>query len=798
MRSNLPVTQVEHLLGDDVSIVSKTDPKGKITFVNQDFIDASGYSESELVGQPHNLIRHPDMPEEAFADMWETLHAARPWTGTVKNRCKDGAHYWVVADVTPLRDGSGVSGYLSVRRKAQPAEIAAAETLYRRLKDGSARGLGIKEGVVVRTHVLARGWRLITRIGIVPRMALIAAGYLVPLGIAVDYALEGRGPLGLALPAAGAAVLLATLAASTRFAVSLATDLKEVAAAIDDQGAHRFSKSITVHGARELADVLRAQKALRTQQGYELSSSQRLLEENTRIQVGLDCATTNVMIADRDLNILYMNKSMLAMMRHAEAAIRTDLPAFDTARLLGTNIDIFHKNPAHQRHMITKLEKTHTATIGLGGRTFTLTVTPVRDSQGERLGTAVEWLDHTAEVAVEKEISAIVAAAAAGEFGERLDLNGKTGFLRQLAEGINRLMETSQRGLDDVAHMLAALAKGDLTKRITQEYSGTFGELKDHANTTAIQLSQIISQIREASEAINTAAREIAAGNSDLSGRTEEQAASLEETASAMEELTETVKNNADSSRTASALAVSASNVAEEGGKVVGEVVRTMGEISAASKKISEIISVIEGIAFQTNILALNAAVEAARAGDQGRGFAVVASEVRSLAQRSAVAAKEIKDLIGASVTKVAAGSRLADGAGQTMEQVVQSVKRVTDIIGEISAASGEQSLGIQEVSKAISQMDQVTQQNAALVEEAAAAAESMEEQARSLDVSVGVFRTDPGATAALAQPRLAARAGAPAAAPRARSAVPLRRLANGADAAAALAQGEGNDWEEF
>ena len=780
MRSNLPVTQVEHLLGDDVSIVSKTDPKGKITFVNQDFIDASGYSESELVGQPHNLIRHPDMPEEAFADMWETLHAARPWTGTVKNRCKDGAHYWVVADVTPLRDGSGVSGYLSVRRKAQPAEIAAAETLYRRLKDGSARGLGIKEGVVVRTHVLARGWRLITRIGIVPRMALIAAGYLVPLGIAVDYALEGRGPLGLALPAAGS------------------TGLKGVAAAIDDQGAHHFSKSITVHGARELADVLRAQKALRTQQGYELSSSQRLLEENTRIQVGLDCATTNVMIADRDLNILYMNKSMLAMMRHAEAAIRTDLPAFDTARLLGTNIDIFHKNPAHQRHMITKLEKTHTATIGLGGRTFTLTVTPVRDSRGERLGTAVEWLDHTAEVAVEKEISAIVAAAAAGEFGERLDLNGKTGFLRQLAEGINRLMETSQRGLDDVAHMLAALAKGDLTKRITQEYSGTFGELKDHANTTAIQLSQIISQIREASEAINTAAREIAAGNSDLSGRTEEQAASLEETASAMEELTETVKNNADSSRTASALAVSASNVAEEGGKVVGEVVRTMGEISAASKKISEIISVIEGIAFQTNILALNAAVEAARAGDQGRGFAVVASEVRSLAQRSAVAAKEIKDLIGASVTKVAAGSRLADGAGQTMEQVVQSVKRVTDIIGEISAASGEQCLGIQEVSKAISQMDQVTQQNAALGEEAAAAAESMEEQARSLDVSVGVFRTDQGATAALAQPRLAARAGAPAAAPKARSAVPLRRLANGADAAAALAQGEGNDWEEF
>ncbi|HUL56035.1 MAG TPA: methyl-accepting chemotaxis protein, partial [Usitatibacter sp.] len=330
--------------------------------------------------------------------------------------------------------------------------------------------------------------------------------------------------------------------------------------------------------------------------------------------------------------------------------------------------------------------------------------------------------------AINGEILKLTDAASRGDFTARGDAERFEHDFRKMIEGLNGLMQVADRGLSDVARTLELIAKGDLTARIDADYEGTFGALKDNSNETASQLGQIVSQIRESAESITTASSEIAQGNADLSQRTEEQASSLEETASSMEQLTSTVKQNAENARQANQLAVSASGVATKGGQVVSQVVQTMGDIQDSAKKIADIISVIDGIAFQTNILALNAAVEAARAGEQGRGFAVVAGEVRTLAQRSAEAAKEIKDLIGNSVEKVETGSKLVADAGQTMDEVVKSVKRVADIISEITAASQEQSAGIEQVNQAITQMDQVTQQNAALVEQAAAAAESMRE----------------------------------------------------------------------
>jgi methyl-accepting chemotaxis protein len=281
--------------------------------------------------------------------------------------------------------------------------------------------------------------------------------------------------------------------------------------------------------------------------------------------------------------------------------------------------------------------------------------------------------------------------------------------------------------------VLGALAKGDLTETISADYQGTFGQLKDDSNRTVESLTRTVSQIIEAVDAVSTASRQIAIGNSDLSQRTEEQASSLEETASSMEELTSTVKQNADNAKQANQLAIGASAIALKGGEVVGQVVTTMASITESSKKIEDIISVIDGIAFQTNILALNAAVEAARAGEQGRGFAVVAGEVRNLAQRSAGAAKEIKTLIGDSVERANTGRKLADHAGATMGEIVAAVKRVTDIMAEIAAASSEQGAGIGQVNTAIAQMDQVTQQNASLVEEVAAAAGSLQDLAQTL-----------------------------------------------------------------
>lgn len=299
------------------------------------------------------------------------------------------------------------------------------------------------------------------------------------------------------------------------------------------------------------------------------------------------------------------------------------------------------------------------------------------------------------------------------------------------------------RPLGHAVAVAEQVAGGDLTAEITPSSKDETGQLLSALRTMNSNLQNIVAEVRTGTDTIATASSQIAAGNLDLSSRTEEQAGSLEETASAMEELTSTVKQNADNARQANQLAESASEIAQAGGTVVGQVVDTMGSIHESSRKIVDIISVIDGIAFQTNILALNAAVEAARAGEQGRGFAVVASEVRTLAQRSAAAAKEIKELIDDSVNKVDVGSKLVEEAGQTMGEVVSSVRRVTDIVAEITAASAEQSQGIEQINQAVTQMDEVTQQNAALVEEAAAAAKSLQEQADRLTQTVGVFKLD-------------------------------------------------------
>jgi len=359
--------------------------------------------------------------------------------------------------------------------------------------------------------------------------------------------------------------------------------------------------------------------------------------------------------------------------------------------------------------------------------------------------------------AINTQIRDLAGAAARGDFSQRGDGVRFDHDFRAMVENLNTMMQVSDDNLQQISALLRAIAAGDLTARMHGQFHGVFAQMRDDADTTVTQLTDIVGRIQQATDSINLAAGEIASGNSDLSRRTEQQAASLEETAASMEELTSTVRQNADHAVQANQLAAGAANVAEQGGQVVGQVVTTMAGIEAASKRIAEIISVIDGIAFQTNILALNAAVEAARAGEQGRGFAVVASEVRALAQRSAGAAKEIKQLIDDSVQQVAEGSALVQTAGRTMEEIVTGVRRVNDIMAEISAASKEQSAGIEQVNQTITQMDETTQQNAALVEEATAAARAMEEQAQHLGTAVAIFRTGAAAPAAApAAPRKA------------------------------------------
>lgn len=347
-------------------------------------------------------------------------------------------------------------------------------------------------------------------------------------------------------------------------------------------------------------------------------------------------------------------------------------------------------------------------------------------------------------LAVNNEIEMLSEAGAQGDFSKRANAQNFDFMFKNMLTNLNDLFENSERAFGDVLRMSSALAQGDLTQSITNQYpTGTFSNVKNALNGTAENLKALLLEVKDSADTISTASQEIAAGNNDLSHRTERQAASLEETAASMQELTSTVQANSDNARSANEMALSSSDIASKGVQVIGQVVATMEDINEASRKIVDIITVIDGIAFQTNILALNAAVEAARAGEQGRGFAVVASEVRSLAQRAAGAAGEIKGLISDSVDKVEDGTNLVAKAGKTMEEIVSSIRGVTTMITHITSASHEQTSGIQQVNGAIREMDDVTQQNAALVEQAAAAAESLEDQARHLSVTMSNFKID-------------------------------------------------------
>jgi methyl-accepting chemotaxis protein len=436
----------------------------------------------------------------------------------------------------------------------------------------------------------------------------------------------------------------------------------------------------------------------------DITASVRDAQANSRIRTALDKASASVMLADEGLNIIYVNDAGEKLFRENQDSFRQDLPGFDATRIVGSSMDMFHRNPAHQRQLLSSLRSPHVSDVRIGGRAMRIAATPVIDSAGVRLGTVVEWADRTQEVMSEEQVTDIVKKALSGDLSGRVSTEDKAGFYKMLAQGLNELLD----------------------------------------NTAGI-----VRQVQLAAAEVHRGAEEISQGNVNLSQRTEEQSSSLEETASSMEEMTSTVKQNADNAAQASQLAMAAREQAEKGGAVVGQAVRAMGSINEASKKIADIIGVIDEIAFQTNLLALNAAVEAARAGEQGRGFAVVATEVRSLAGRSATAAKEIKDLIQDSVRKVEDGSTLVTQSGQTLDQIVASVKKVSDIVSEIADASREQSSGIEQVNKAVMQMDEMTQQNAALVEEAAATSQSMAEQARELNESMERYRLEEGSAPA-------------------------------------------------
>lgn len=515
MRNNLPITNTEIEFSESKTVVSVTDLKGNITFANPYFIQISGFTEAELIGAPQNIVRHPDMPEEAFSDMWATIKNGAPWSGIVKNRCKNGDYYWVAANVTPILKAGVPVGYMSVRTKPTEAEVKAAAGLYAKIKSGNPEKILLRQGQAVSASPLRR--------------------------------------------------------------------------------------------------------------------AKRALGQSLLRQVNVTCAVVCVLLLSL-----------------AGWSIFQSLPLF------------------------------YPAVCALGA-TFI----------------AFLWKS-----------------------------------LRANLTDVNAALKLAR-------HM----AGGDLTSKVNTTSNNEVGKLIKALRQTNINLYSIISDVRGNFDEMRVATREIATGNMDLSSRTESQASSLEETASSMEELANNVQKNASNVVNANMLAAKAADLALSSGKTVKEMGFTMDDISASSRHVLDIISMIDGIAFQTNILALNAAVEAARAGENGRGFAVVASEVRQLAQRSAAAAKEIKKLIDVSLKNIDAGAALTKNAGSDMEQVILAVAAVKEVMDQIALTTTGQTEGIIQVNQAVGLMDQITQQNAALVEQAAAAATNVADQTEGIFHALAVFQ---------------------------------------------------------
>jgi methyl-accepting chemotaxis protein len=473
------------------------------------------------------------------------------------------------------------------------------------------------------------------------------------------------------------------------------------------------------------------------QERARLDEERRIAAENRRIKVALDQVSANVMLADTDRRVIYVNRATQGMLREAERDFRQVAADFDAGRVLGRDVLGLLGGRIGGDALDARLE----TEVEIGGRSMRLVSSPVLDDSGARLGTTIEWTDRTEEVAVEREIDELVDAARRGDLSRRIDTADKSGFFRQLGEGFNSLLDQLSAVFDDIARVMGRMAEGDLGHGIEREYQGRFGQVRVDVNRTLGNLVDTVARLSTVAEQVRSAAAEISAGNNNLSTRTEQQAASIEQTAASMQQITTTVRNSADNAQQANQVAAGARQAAEQGGAVVRRAVEAMQEISRASARIAEIIGVIDEIAFQTNLLALNASVEAARAGDQGRGFAVVATEVRNLASRSATAAKEIKQLILDSGAKVQVGSQLVNETGEALGEIVTGVKKVGDIIAEMAAASAEQSAGIDQVNRAINHMDEITQQNAALAEQTSAASSSMSDNARELMSVIGFFR---------------------------------------------------------
>ena len=729
MRNNQPITNEEYIIPEGLTLVSKTDLTGNITECNDAFEAASGFSRDQLIGQPHNIIRHPDVPEAVFADLWNSLKSGETWSQIVKNRRADGGFYWVRANATPIYTKGKISGYMSVRTPATEAEKSAASQAYKDIKAGKAKIQAARIFYGINWNKL----NILSRLPIqyqLPFLMLLV--YIIPLSayaISDGYSLLtlfGVALFGLIPPFIYGLYLNKTQKETQK-------DLLTVASR-EHLGNEWFDPKTPI-GKQKVA-----MRAVYLSAREQIEESAYQLDKARLLQTAMDQVSTNIMITDAKLNINYMNNHMLSFLEEKESTLKSALPQFKASELLGQNIDIFHKDPSHQRGLLNKLTEPYLGKITIEDTHLELYVIPVFNRVGVRTATIAEWRDKSAEVQLLHEVNATVQAAKAGQLNSRIDLSRVEGVAKELSESINELISSIEKPINETVKLAVSLSEGNLTQSLNGEYLGRFSLLQDSLNQGMDNLNALILQTQFAAQSLSNGVEQIYQGSIDLNSRTQKQAASLEETASSMEEMTAAVKQNADNSRDASNMTQTSAQQARSGVEVMHRAIEAMEEIHASSQKINDIISLIDSIAFQTNLLALNAAVEAARAGEHGRGFAVVASEVRSLAGKSAEAAKDIRGLIEDTVKKVSEGTVHVKASGDALNGIVDSISNIDQIITEIASSSNEQSEGVTLVNSSITDIDTAVQQNAALVEETAATSEELGSISKLMQTNISKF----------------------------------------------------------
>ena len=499
-----------------------------------------------------------------------------------------------------------------------------------------------------------------------------------------------------------------------------------LAQAVGLRGSFRAALAQTNTSLNTMAQTALAEQKAAAEKLITQEKERALAHENLRIKLALDNVNLPVRIASDDGTVMYINHALKNTLRQYADGFRKQIPGFDPDKVVGGTIGMFYPEPQAALERLRNLKTVAQTRLNLGGRIYELTTTPVLLESGQRLGTVGQWLDLTDQLAAEQEIHQVVQAAAQGDLGHRLSLQGKTGFFANLSNGMNQLIDTSEGAMNDVAKVLSAMAEGDLTQRISRDYAGLFGKVKDSVNTSADNLTRVMGEVHAAADALAGAANQVSATAQSLSQAASEQADSVEVTTASIGVMSASIKQNSDNAKITDGMATQTNKEANEGGVAVSLTVEAMKQI--ASK-----IGIVDDIAYQTNLLALNAAIEAARAGEHGKGFAVVAAEVRKLAERSQQAAKEIGELAANSVTT-------AERAGKLLDSIVPSIQKTSELVQEIAVASSEQSQSVTQIGGAMGQLSKTTQQHASASEELAATSAEMSDQAEQLQQSIAFF----------------------------------------------------------